>query len=135
MHPAAIRIREPHEPPEEVIQHDAVRIFPVVGGARPAISLPVTTAVTCPLSRIHPAIVAQAAATPALLTGGRFTLGIGTGEALNEHILGKPWPSAEDQRPHADRGAGRSLSRAAVRPRPAPAAGFAAGQRGSSGGG
>lgn len=45
-------------------------------------SLPITTAVTCPLIRQHPAVVAQAAATSALLTGGRFTLGVGTGEAL-----------------------------------------------------
>ena len=60
-------------------------------------SLPVTTAVTCPLLRQHPAMVAQAAATSALLTGGRFTLGVGTGEALNEHVLGGKWPSAEER--------------------------------------
>ncbi len=47
--------------------------------------------------RIHPAITAQAAATSALLTGGRFTLGVGSGEALNEHILGAAWPSAEER--------------------------------------
>ena len=58
---------------------------------------PVTTAVTCPLQRQHPAIVAQAAATSAMLTGKRFTLGVGTGEALNEHILGDRWPSAEER--------------------------------------
>jgi G6PDH family F420-dependent oxidoreductase len=51
----------------------------------------VTTAVTCPSVRIHPAIVAQAAATSATLLDGRFVLGVGTGEALNEHILGDPW--------------------------------------------
>jgi G6PDH family F420-dependent oxidoreductase len=51
----------------------------------------VTTAVTCPTVRIHPAIVAQAAATSATLLDGRFVLGVGTGEALNEHILGDPW--------------------------------------------
>lgn len=56
----------------------------------------VTTAVTCPTVRIHPAIVAQAAATSAtLLPGGRFRLGVGSGEALNEHILGDPWPGIE----------------------------------------
>ena len=54
-------------------------------------------AVTCPLSRMHPAIVAQAAATSALLTGGRFTLGVGTGEALNEHVVGGPSPPAEER--------------------------------------
>jgi G6PDH family F420-dependent oxidoreductase len=53
--------------------------------------------VTCPLSRVHPAIVAQAAATSALLTDGGFALGVGTGEALNEHILGDRWPSAEER--------------------------------------
>ena len=51
------------------------------------------TGVTCPLIRIHPAIVAQAAATAALLLPGRFELGVGTGENLNEHILGDRWPS------------------------------------------
>ena len=54
-----------------------------------------TTAVTCPTVRIHPAIIAQAAATCAEMLGGRFILGVGTGEALNEHILGDPWPSAD----------------------------------------
>jgi G6PDH family F420-dependent oxidoreductase len=57
----------------------------------------VTTAVTCPTVRIHPAIVAQAAATSATLLDGRFTLGVGTGEALNEHILGDPWPGIEQR--------------------------------------
>jgi G6PDH family F420-dependent oxidoreductase len=56
----------------------------------------VTTAVTCPTLRIHPAVIAQAAATSAVLLGeGRFRLGVGTGEALNEHVLGDPWPEAE----------------------------------------
>jgi G6PDH family F420-dependent oxidoreductase len=50
------------------------------------------TAVTCPTVRIHPAIIAQAAATAAALMPGRFFLGVGTGEALNEHITGDPWP-------------------------------------------
>jgi G6PDH family F420-dependent oxidoreductase len=57
-------------------------------------ALPITTAVTCPTVRIHPAIVAQAATTSAVLTDGRFTLGLGSGEALNEHITGEPWPPA-----------------------------------------
>jgi G6PDH family F420-dependent oxidoreductase len=57
----------------------------------------VTTAVTCPTVRIHPAIVAQAAATSSLLLDGRFTLGVGTGEALNEHILGDPWLGIEQR--------------------------------------
>lgn len=50
------------------------------------------TGVTCPIRRIHPAIIAQAAATSAAMMPGRFFLGLGTGEALNEHILGEHWP-------------------------------------------
>lgn len=50
------------------------------------------TSVTCPLIRYHPTIVAQAAATTSELSGGRFWLGVGTGEALNEHIVGCHWP-------------------------------------------
>ncbi|WP_408960537.1 TIGR03557 family F420-dependent LLM class oxidoreductase [Natrinema sp. 74] len=50
------------------------------------------TAVTCPTVRIHPAIIAQAAATAQVLMDGRFFLGLGTGEQLNEHILGDHWP-------------------------------------------
>jgi len=57
----------------------------------------VTTAVTCPTLRIHPAVIAQAAATSALLLDGRFQLGVGTGEALNEHILGDHWPEADER--------------------------------------
>ena len=59
--------------------------------------LTVTTAVTCPTMRIHPAVIAQAAATSAVLLDGRFELGVGTGENLNEHILGDAWPIT-DQR-------------------------------------
>jgi G6PDH family F420-dependent oxidoreductase len=73
-------------------------VWSVIGAISQVTSLPITTAVTCPLLRQHPANVAQAAATSALLTGGRFTLGVGTGEALNEHILGGAWPSAEQRR-------------------------------------
>jgi G6PDH family F420-dependent oxidoreductase len=53
------------------------------------------TAVTCPTVRTHPAIVAHAAATVATMMPGRFGLGVGTGEALNEHIFGDRWPPAE----------------------------------------
>ncbi len=72
-------------------------VWSMVGAISQVTSLPITTAVTCPLIRQHPAIVAQAAATSALLTGGRFTLGVGTGEALNEHILGTRWPAARER--------------------------------------
>jgi G6PDH family F420-dependent oxidoreductase len=50
--------------------------------------------VTCPTVRYHPAIVAQKAATVAAMSGGRFRLGLGAGENLNEHVVGKPWPPA-----------------------------------------
>lgn len=50
------------------------------------------TAVTCPIMRYHPAIIAQATATMALLSNDRFTLGLGSGERLNEHITGEGWP-------------------------------------------
>lgn len=50
------------------------------------------TGVTCPTIRYHPAIIAQAAATTALLSDGRFTLGVGSGEQLSEHVTGHPWP-------------------------------------------
>ncbi len=51
------------------------------------------TYVTCPTRRYHPAVVAQKAATMALLSDGRFTLGLGAGENLNEHIVGGGWPA------------------------------------------
>lgn len=56
------------------------------------------TGVTCPTVRIHPAIVAHAAATTAVMAEGRFTFGVGTGEALNEHVLGDRWPRPEIRR-------------------------------------
>jgi G6PDH family F420-dependent oxidoreductase len=70
---------------------------PFVWGVLGAISqrterLELMTGVTCPTVRIHPAIVAHAAATAATLLPGRFSLGLGSGENLNEHILGDRWP-------------------------------------------
>jgi G6PDH family F420-dependent oxidoreductase len=55
------------------------------------------TAVTCPLIRIHPAIVAHAAATSRALMPSRFFLAVGTGERLNEHVLGDPWPRPDER--------------------------------------
>jgi coenzyme F420-dependent glucose-6-phosphate dehydrogenase len=55
------------------------------------------TAVTCPLIRLHPVIVAHAATTAQALMDGRFFLGIGTGENLNEHVLGDRWPRADER--------------------------------------
>jgi coenzyme F420-dependent glucose-6-phosphate dehydrogenase len=57
----------------------------------------VVVGVTCPIMRIHPAILAQATATTSRLLGDRFTWGVGTGEALNEHILGDKWPPAPER--------------------------------------
>jgi G6PDH family F420-dependent oxidoreductase len=57
--------------------------------------LGVSTGVSCPTVRIHPAVIAQAAATTSLLLPDRFVFGVGSGEALNEHILGDRWPPAD----------------------------------------
>ncbi|HET9420215.1 MAG TPA: TIGR03557 family F420-dependent LLM class oxidoreductase, partial [Nocardioides sp.] len=53
------------------------------------------TYITCPSMRYHPAVVAQKAATVALLSDGRFSLGLGSGENLNEHTIGRGWPAIE----------------------------------------
>jgi G6PDH family F420-dependent oxidoreductase len=78
-------------------QGQSAFVWSTIGALSQVCDLPITTAVTCPTVRIHPAVIAQAAATSAVLTGGRFRLGVGTGEALNEHIFGDAWP-AEDVR-------------------------------------
>src|SRR6195952_80121 len=70
-------------------------VWSIIGALAQATSLPVTTGVTCPTIRIHPAVIAQAAATSGVLHEGRFNLGVGSGEALNEHILGDHWPEAD----------------------------------------
>jgi G6PDH family F420-dependent oxidoreductase len=75
--------RQPHSP----------FVWSVLGAiAQATDGIGLGTGVTCPTIRIHPAIIAQAAATTARLAGGRFFLGVGTGENLNEHILGDAWP-------------------------------------------
>src|SRR4051794_25084634 len=66
-------------------------VWSVLGALARTTSLTLTTAVTCPTVRIHPAVIAQAAATTAILAEGRFRLGVGSGENLNEHILGSGW--------------------------------------------
>ncbi|POM26870.1 F420-dependent glucose-6-phosphate dehydrogenase [Actinomadura rubteroloni] len=78
-------------------QGEAPFVWSVIGALSQVVSIPVTTAVTCPTVRYHPAIVAQAAATSQVMTGGTFRLGVGTGEALNEHITGEHWPSAAER--------------------------------------
>jgi G6PDH family F420-dependent oxidoreductase len=71
-------------------------VWAVLGGiAAVTERLEVGVGVTCPTVRIHPAVLAQATATTALLFDGRFFWGVGTGEALNEHILGDRWPRPE----------------------------------------
>ena len=76
-------------------QGNAPFAWSVIGGISQVTQrLRLGTGVTCPIQRIHPAIVAQAAATAAAMMPGRFFLGVGTGENLNEHILGEVWPSA-----------------------------------------
>jgi coenzyme F420-dependent glucose-6-phosphate dehydrogenase len=73
-------------------------VWSTLGGiARATEKIRVGTGVTCPLIRIHPAIVAQAAATVACMMPGRFFLGVGTGENLNEHILGDRWPLPDER--------------------------------------
>jgi G6PDH family F420-dependent oxidoreductase len=70
-------------------------VWSVLGGiAATTERLRLGTGVTCPLIRIHPAVIAQAAATVAAMMPGRFFLGVGSGENLNEHITGKRWPPA-----------------------------------------
>jgi G6PDH family F420-dependent oxidoreductase len=71
-------------------------VWATLGGIAGATDrLRVGTGVTCPTIRIHPAIIAQAAATTAVMFEGRFFLGVGSGENLNEHILGDRWPEVD----------------------------------------
>ena len=68
----------------------------VLGAAAQATTrIPLMTYVTCPTFRYHPAVVAQKAATLQILSDGRFTLGLGSGENLNEHVVGGGWPPAD----------------------------------------
>jgi G6PDH family F420-dependent oxidoreductase len=74
-------------------QGNSPLVWAVLGGvAATTERVEVATGVTCPTVRVHPAIVAQAAATVAAMMPGRFMLGVGAGENLNEHIVGEGWP-------------------------------------------
>jgi coenzyme F420-dependent glucose-6-phosphate dehydrogenase len=74
-------------------------VWSVIGGiAATTSTLRLGTGVTCPTIRIHPAIIAQAAATAAAMMPGRFFLGVGAGENLNEHVTGERWPSASERK-------------------------------------
>lgn len=80
-------------------QGQSAFVWGVIGAISQVTSgLTITTGVTAPIIRMHPAIVAQAAATAAALLPGRFRLGVGTGERLNEHITGAPWPRPDLRR-------------------------------------
>jgi len=73
-------------------------VWGVIGGIAQATDrIQLGTGVTCPTIRLHPAIVAHAAATSAAMMPGRFFLGVGTGENLNEHVLGDKWPAADER--------------------------------------
>ncbi len=73
-------------------------VWSTLGGiAQATDKIRVGTGVTCPLIRVHPAIVAQAAASVASMFDGRFFLGVGTGENLNEHVLGDRWPPPDER--------------------------------------
>lgn len=76
-------------------QGESPFVWSVIGAVAATTGLRIGTAVTCPTIRIHPAIIAQAAATAQLQTDGRFFLGVGSGENLNEHILGHRWPPTD----------------------------------------
>ncbi|MEN3316177.1 MAG: hypothetical protein V7605_2411 [Acidimicrobiaceae bacterium] len=77
-------------------QGHAPYAWSVLGAAVEATErIPVMTYVTCPIRRYHPTVVAQAAATMQLLSEGRFTLGLGSGENLNEHVVGGGWPAVD----------------------------------------
>ena len=85
-----------HYSPWLASQGHAPNAWAVLGAVASATQrVPLMTYVTCPIMRYHPAVVAQQAATVALLAGdGRFTLGLGAGENLNEHVVGQGWPPA-----------------------------------------
>ena len=77
-------------------QGESPFVWGTLGGVAAATEdIEVGVGVTCPTMRIHPAIVAQASATAASMMDGRFTFGVGTGERLNEHVLGDHWPDHE----------------------------------------
>jgi G6PDH family F420-dependent oxidoreductase len=77
-------------------QGESPFVWAVIGALAEATSrMPIATAVTCPTVRTHPAVIAHAAATAAVMLPGRFSLGVGSGEALNEQVIGADWPEAD----------------------------------------
>src|SRR6185369_16674552 len=80
------------------VQGESPFVWSTIGAISQATeSLAIGTGVTCPMMRTHPAVIAHAAATSAALMPGRFFLGVGTGENLNEHVLGDRWPGHEER--------------------------------------
>ena len=85
-----------HYSPWLEVQGHSPYVWTVLGAVAQATStVPFMTYVTCPILRYHPAVVAQKAATLQLLSEGRFSLGLGAGEQLNEHVVGKGWPPVD----------------------------------------
>jgi G6PDH family F420-dependent oxidoreductase len=87
-----------HYSPWLTEQGHAPYAWTVLGAVAHATSrVDLMTYVTCPTMRYHPAVVAQKAATLQILAEGRFTLGLGSGENLNEHVVGEGWPAIQDR--------------------------------------
>src|SRR3954454_22585453 len=85
-----------HYSPWLTEQGHAPYAWTVLGAVAQATSrIDLMTYVTCPTMRYHPAVVAQKAATVQLLSDGRFTLGLGAGENLNDHVVGRAWPPVD----------------------------------------
>ena len=79
-------------------QEHAAFAWSILGAVAQATSkIKLATMVTAPIIRYHPAIVAQMAATTAVISDNRFTLGLGSGERLNEHVVGKGWPAVTER--------------------------------------
>ena len=88
-----LEVSSDHYSPWLMSQGHAPYAWTVLGAVAQATSrVQLATYVTCPIIRYHPAVVAQKAATLQLLSDGRFLLGLGSGENLNEHITGEGWP-------------------------------------------
>jgi len=87
-----------HFHPWNEAQGNSAFVWAMIGALSQATpELPLSTLVTCPIIRINPVILAQAAATASILFDGRFIFGVGTGENLNEHVCGAPWPPAKER--------------------------------------
>ncbi len=92
----AFLVQSDHFHPWVPEQKHSPNAWTVLGGVAARTStIELQTFVTCPIIRYHPAIVAQQAATLACMSNGRFTLGVGAGERLNEHVVGMGWPPVD----------------------------------------